>query len=138
MAQYAQEKSRPEIILLVEDEDPFRHLVRAILQSQGYEVLEAPNGNHALRIARQHSGDIHLLISDMVIPEISAPELARNLQATHPEMKVLLISKYPQGSVTLDRGWRFLRKPCAPDNLLDHVRELLSEPPAPRAGAMVS
>ena len=133
MQDHAQERPRPDAILLVEDEDPFRCLVQTILESHGYKVLDAHSPHEALHTAGNYRGRIGLLISDMVMPHMSAPELARSLQAANPDMRVLLISKYKQGSVVMGDGWRFLRKPFAPEVFVASVQELMNQAPAPRA-----
>lgn len=118
-----------ETILLVEDEHAVRTLVRAALEPCGYTVAEAGNGAEALAWGEKHRGPIHLLLTDVVMPRMDGPELARRLTALHPEMKVLYISGYPH-SVRADRsasglGGELLEKPFAPEALRRKVREVL-------------
>ena len=113
-----------ETILLVEDEPPVRQLFATALSRAGYRVLEARNGQEALLVFEKHSGKIQLLLTDMRMPYMGGGELARQLRAKHPELKLLCISGYPgadQEQVTGD----FLAKPFSRDDLLVKVREVL-------------
>jgi two-component system cell cycle sensor histidine kinase/response regulator CckA len=78
-----------ETVLLVEDEESVRQLAREVLETGGYQVLEAPDGGQALQLAEQHAGPIALLLTDVVMPGITGPDLARRLGARRPELKVL-------------------------------------------------
>jgi PAS domain S-box-containing protein len=125
--------SGSETILLVEDEEIVRTLVRSVLQAQGYDVLEADHGDEAVRISGSHVGPIHLLLTDIVMPQISGKELAKLLCQLRPEMKVLYMSGYTDDA-TIHRGvmeprLAFLRKPFAPDVLVSKVREILDSTP---------
>lgn len=118
-----------ETILLVEDEQAVRALARAALEPCGYTVVEAGDGAEALAWCEKHRGPIHLLLTDVVMPGMDGPELARRLTALHPEMKVLYISGYPH-TVPADRpasglGGELLEKPFAPGALRRKVREVL-------------
>jgi PAS domain S-box-containing protein len=118
-----------ETILLVEDEAEVRSLVRGVLESKGYTVLEARDGALALQIAEQHQGPIHLLLTDAVMPEMSGRELAEHLETVHRETKVLYMSGYTDNAIVhhgaLEPGTAFLQKPFAPDALARKVREVL-------------
>jgi signal transduction histidine kinase len=118
-----------ETILLVEDEDDVRSLARDVLETAGYEVLDAGSAAEALRVASQHSGAIHLLVSDVVMPEMAGPELARCLGATRADLKVLYISGYTGDALSkhggLDSTAMLLQKPFATDALVRRVREAL-------------
>ncbi|HEY6561343.1 MAG TPA: response regulator [Polyangiaceae bacterium] len=118
-----------ETILLVEDEDQIRMVVRAILSRSGYEVLEARNGPDALALDAGHSGIIDLLLTDVVMPQMSGPEVAERLRAARPSMKVLCMSGYTDDSVfrhaVLDRHFAYIQKPITPDSLTQKVREVL-------------
>ncbi|MBI3461983.1 MAG: response regulator, partial [Planctomycetes bacterium] len=118
-----------ETILLVDDESLVRGLIRRILEAHGYCVLEAGDGAEALHVSRQHSGRIHLLLTDVVMPEMSGTELARLLQEVKPETKVLFMSGYTDDAVTrhggLEPGRPFLQKPFTSDVLTRTVRETL-------------
>ncbi|HKC66268.1 MAG TPA: PAS domain S-box protein, partial [Pyrinomonadaceae bacterium] len=122
-----------ETILLAEDDERVRGLVRAVLEDYGYRVLAAENGGAALAISERHSGPIHLLLTDVVMPEISGSELADRLARSHPEMRVLYMSGYTDESIVhhgvLDADMPFIQKPFEPDALGRKVRELLDEEP---------
>lgn len=118
-----------ETILVVEDEEVVRSLARIILHSLGYTVLDANCGSDALAIANQHLGTIHLLITDVVMPEMSGCELAEHLGVIRPEMKVLFLSGYTDDAM-LHHGvsraeMAFLQKPFSPITLAAKVREVL-------------
>ena len=118
-----------ETILLVEDLDSVRALSQTILARRGYRVLEACNGDEALRVAREHPGVIHLLVTDVVMPRMTGPELATALVGERADLKVLFMSGYTDGAIVdhglLPAGSAFLQKPIAPDTLLDKVRKIL-------------
>lgn len=118
-----------EIVLLTEDETPVRRLTRMILEMNGYEVLEATNGNEALAIYKKHRGRFDLIVTDVVMPNMSGPELARTLEALSPGIKVLYLSGYTDDAIVrhglLDQKMAFLQKPFTPDALLRKVREVL-------------
>lgn len=117
-----------ETILLVEDSLRLRELTRHILEESGYTVLEAKDADEALRIAAQKS-EIHLLFTDVVMPGIGGRELAEQLQATHPEMKVLFMSGYTNDAIMrhgiLHEHVNFLQKPFSPLVLTQKVREVI-------------
>ena len=115
-------------ILLAEDEPPIRELLSKILNSAGYQVLVASDGKRALKIAEQ-TEKIDLLLSDVVMPEMSGVELAKALKSKRPEIRIMLTSAYPQGMLLIDSGWHFIPKPFFPQRLLDEVRKALSIPP---------
>ena len=122
--------SRPtETLLLVEDETVVRGLSRRALQSAGYEVLEAASPREALRVAERHEGTIHLIVTDVVMPELSGPALVQRLTARHTEAKVLFMSGYTADVLAphhfSDRNVAFLAKPFTPVILVKKVREVL-------------
>lgn len=123
-----------ETVLLVEDENLVRKLVRTILESRGYLVLEAPGGEEAFHICRSYQEPIHLLITDVVMPKMKGKEVADRLRSIYPEMKVLFVSGYTSDMIDqhgiLESGTHFLQKPFAPVDLLNRVRELLDSHPA--------
>ena len=120
-----------EIILLAEDDERVRGLVRAVLEGYGYQVLEAEDGSAALSVSERHEGLIHLLLTDVVMPKMSGRELADQLAESRPEMKVLYMSGYTDESIVhhgvLDANTPFIQKPFEPEALARKVRELLDE-----------
>jgi two-component system cell cycle sensor histidine kinase/response regulator CckA len=124
-----------ETILLVEDDETVRKFVNEVLESNGYRLLVAPNGVAALSICAQYEEPIHLLLTDVVMPEMSGRELADRLASQHPEMKVLYMSGYTDDVIVhhgvLDEGTAFIQKPFAADVLARKVREVLGDPGKP-------
>jgi CheY-like chemotaxis protein len=124
---------RAEIILLVEDALRVRAVVREILEMNGYNVLEARHGAEAIEISERHRGPIHLMVTDVVMPQMSGRELAQRLQPVRPDMKVLYMSGYTDDAIVrhgvLGAGMAFLSKPFTPDALALKVREVLDTPP---------
>jgi CheY-like chemotaxis protein len=121
-----------ETVLVVEDQEPIRRLIGKILESQGYAVLAAADGREALRVAEHHAGTIHILVTDVVMPEMSGREVGRRLAAGRPEMRVLYLSGYAGDSIVrdgvLEPGLSFLQKPFTPETLAHRVREVLDAP----------
>jgi len=121
-----------ETILVVEDEKMVRELVRSVLESHGYKVLEAPNGEAALELCQRQSDTIHLLLSDMVMPGLSGPELAKRLKESRTDMKVLYMSGYTEyalvGHGVMERVTSFIWKPFSTEALAAKVREVLNSP----------
>ena len=118
-----------ETILLAEDEDGVRALARVILEASGYHVLEARDGQEALRIAQGHAGPIHLLLTDVVMPQMSGRQLADSLTTQRPDIKVLYFSGYTDDTL-LHHGVRntcmtFFQKPFSHATLTRKVREVL-------------
>jgi CheY-like chemotaxis protein len=120
-----------ETILLVEDEPTVRALAVQILRQQGYRVLEAATGEEALRIAN-HGGpemEIHLLVTDVVMPGLGGRELVDRLEVDRPGMKVLFLSGYAGEAIAhhgiLEAGLTLLQKPFSPAELARKIRELL-------------
>jgi signal transduction histidine kinase len=128
-----------ETILLVEDEELVRSLERKVLEEGGYTVLEALTSNHALELSEQHDGVIDLLLTDVVMPQLSGRELADLLAPQRPEMRILYASGYTADAITrhgvLEPGIAFLPKPLTPTSLLRKVREVLDTPLAVRLKA---
>ncbi|MGD0091629.1 MAG: response regulator [Planctomycetota bacterium] len=120
-----------ETILVVEDEDPVRELVREMLEPNGYTVLLAPSGRAALRACAEHTGRVHLLLTDVVMPEMSGVQLAQDLGKTQTNLKVLFMSGYATHAIMnnsiLERGAEFIQKPFTPGKLARKVREVLDE-----------
>jgi two-component system cell cycle sensor histidine kinase/response regulator CckA len=118
-----------ETVLVAEDEDGVRELLRKLLTEFGYTVLTARHGRDALMVAGDRSGDIDLLVTDVVMPEMSGRELAETLRASQPDLKVLYISGYTDDEVVQrgvsGREMAFLRKPFASEELVRRVRGVL-------------
>ncbi len=129
-----------ETILLVEDEDSVRQLIRETLESRGYQVLQAANGNTALAMAARRSEKIHLIITDVVMPGLSGHELVQQLLAARPATKVLYLSGHAEETVATPLSSHspqaFLQKPFTLQNLSRKVREVLG--PAASQNALSS
>ena len=120
-----------ETVLVVEDEEGIRELVRDLLEMSGYTVLAASNGKEALQLCQTHKGAIHLLVTDVVMPEMGGPELVKRLKVQFPETKVLFTSGYTDHAIVrngeLEAGLSFIQKPFTPANLARKVREVLDK-----------
>jgi signal transduction histidine kinase/ActR/RegA family two-component response regulator len=119
-----------ETVLLADDDPSVRMLMRIVLERNGYRVLEAADGVEALRIWEQHAGPIHLLLTDIVMPEgISGRELAAQLLQRNPKLRVIFTSGYSADiagrELVLEEGQNFLQKPCPSDHILETVRKSL-------------
>ncbi len=118
-----------ETILLVEDDDAMRELTRTCLESGGYAVLDVATGESAVRAATRHDAPIHLVLTDVVMPGVSGPELARSLAASRPRVKVLYMSGYTADLIArqgvLDPDVLLLEKPFTKEALLRKVRKAL-------------
>jgi signal transduction histidine kinase/CheY-like chemotaxis protein len=118
-----------ESILLVEDDDAVRDVARGILRRHGYTVIEAPSPGEALLLCESHTGPIDLLLSDVVMPRMSGPELARRLVALRPAMKVLCMSGYTDDAAVrhgvVEADLAYLQKPLTVETLTRKVREVL-------------
>jgi CheY-like chemotaxis protein len=121
-----------ETILLVEDETVVRQLVAEILETTGYTVLQAGDGPSALELLRRHAEPVELLVTDVVMPGMSGPEVAKAVTAMRPGMQVLYTSGYTDQAIghhgVLEPGIAFLQKPFSADDLTTKVRGLLDEP----------
>jgi signal transduction histidine kinase/ActR/RegA family two-component response regulator len=120
-----------ETILIVEDQASVRHLAVSVLQQCGYQLLEAESGEDALRVASARPAPIHLLLTDVVLPGMTGKDLAEQLQAARPGMKVLYASGYAEDVIVhhgvVNPGIRFLPKPYPPHVLAAKVREVLDQ-----------
>ena len=118
-----------ETILLVEDQSEVRSVTRKILARHGYNVLEAANGSEALSILEKHDGEVHLLLTDIVMPGVSGLELAAQLVTWRPDLSVLYMSGHTDEAVVHHRvfesGMAFIQKPFTPNALLQVIRCLL-------------
>jgi PAS domain S-box-containing protein len=119
-----------ETVLLVEDDKAVRHMAQEILRLNGYKVLDASNGKEAIRVTEEYSGDIDLMVTDVVMPQIGGRQLAETLSLTRPQMRVLYMSGYTDDAIVhhgvLDGVAAFLEKPFTPDALALKVREVLT------------
>ena len=107
----------------MEDEDPVRRVVEAMLKRHGYQVLAAASSKEALVAAEQHRGVIHLLITDIMMPGMSGRKMAECLTARRPDIKVLYVSGY--GDAQAQSEAHFLQKPFSTEELATKIRELL-------------
>jgi DNA-binding NtrC family response regulator len=118
-----------ETVLLVEDDDAIRELAGRVLRTSGYEVVQARNGRDALTIEAGHRGDVHLLLTDVMMPELNGPDLAQRLVVRRPAMKVLYMSGFGYhlavASKLVGRQTGFVQKPFTPEMLSLAVRDLL-------------
>ncbi len=128
-----------ETILLVEDDEQIRTMSGVILRRQGYDVLEAESGAAAISLSRRFKPPIQLLVTDVVMPELSGRELALQLVSERPRMRVLYVSGHTDNAIAhhgvLEPGLAFLEKPITPLGLLRKVREVLlapAKPPEPK------
>jgi two-component system cell cycle sensor histidine kinase/response regulator CckA len=121
-----------ETILLVEDQEEVRQVAQEILRRFGYHVLTARNAGEALLFCERHPHQIHLLLTDVVMPQMNGPELAARLMPMRPDMKVLFMSGYTEDAIihhgVLDSGFAYLQKPLVPESLGRRVREVLDGP----------
>jgi CheY-like chemotaxis protein len=120
-----------ETILLVEDEPALLELTMKLLKRQGYTVLAASTPGEAILLAREHSGEINLLMTDVIMPEMNGRDLAKNLLALYPHMKRLFMSGYTADVIAhhgvLDEGAHFMQKPFSRKELATKVREALEQ-----------
>jgi nitrogen-specific signal transduction histidine kinase/ActR/RegA family two-component response regulator len=117
-------------VLVVEDESAVRGVVARVLRGKGYAVIEASDGAEALRAAREFSGEIHLVLTDVVMPGMSGRELISQIKAVRPGIKALFVSGYTGNAIVhhgiLDSGVAFLQKPFTDDSLARKVREMIA------------
>ena len=127
---YASPLPGHETILVVEDDDGLRPLIIDVLKMYGYEVLEARDGDEALRICKDHEGPIHLMLTDVVMPRMSGRQLAERMAPLYPQMQVLFMSGYTDNAIVhhgvLQEDTAYIQKPFAPDDLAKKVREVLA------------
>ena len=125
-----------ESILLVEDEDAVRELVQRILEARGYAVIEARNGGEGLKLCKSHPGQIDLLVTDVVMPELGGRELAEAALKLRPGLKVVFMSGHTQDVILkegVQQGAAFLHKPFTPMQLAQKVRDTLDSGDGPIA-----
>jgi two-component system sensor histidine kinase EvgS len=116
-------------VLLVEDESAVLRLSKIVLERFGYDVLTAATPGEAIQLFDNHQGPVHLLVTDVVMPEMNGRELAARLRASRPELKTLFVSGYSASALAprgvLDEGVHFLQKPFSLDDLAASVRQAL-------------
>jgi CheY-like chemotaxis protein len=119
-----------ETILLVEDEEAVRELIRTVLTEHGYDVIPARDPQHAVQIASTFAHEIHMLLTDVVMPGMSGRELANTVTQIRKGIRVLFMSGYTDNVITtggmLEKGLAFLQKPFSPNSLAQKVREVLT------------
>src|SRR5689334_9039961 len=108
-------------ILLAEDEQPIRSFVLEMLQKNGYNVIVAVDGQDAHHKSRQFRSTIHLLLSDVEMPNVTGIELATQLQIDRPDIRVLIMSGLAAGMLLLNDGWQFLPKPFMANLLRERI-----------------
>jgi PAS domain S-box-containing protein len=121
-----------ETVLVVEDEEPVRRLIRAALRRGGYRVVEARNGEEALEVYRREQREVTLVVTDVVMPRLGGAALAQWLRSVDPGLRILYLSGYTDDALERSgvqpSGSSFLRKPFSADTLLRKVREILDRP----------
>ena len=113
-------------IFIVDDDPAVLRCVADLLADHGYNILSWGSGAEALRQSKAYKGEIHLLLSDFQMPEMSGVELATAMTAERPRLKVLLMSGFPGGMLVLNEGWHFLAKPFIASQLRALVAGLVS------------
>jgi len=120
-----------ETILLVEDDISILKLIQKILNGLGYKVLAANSPKSALKLAKEHNSEIHLLVTDVIMPEMNGLEMANSLQSLYPDLKRVFMSGYTADTIAhhgfLDEGIDFIQKPCSRTDLAKIVRKVLNE-----------
>lgn len=115
-------------ILIAEDNEQLRQLLCLFLEGEGYRVLQGGNGREALEIAGAHDGRIDVLISDALMPELDGPGLVARIWELRPQVRLIIMSSFSPGPISLEGKWRFIRKPFSPGLLLQTIREVLAQP----------
>jgi CheY-like chemotaxis protein len=120
-----------ETVLVVEDEQVILDMCRIMLEKLGYRVLTTCSPREALRLAAEHAGSLHLLLTDVILPEMNGRELSQRLRASYPELKHLYMSGYTADVIAhqgmLEEGVRFIQKPFTMRSLAARVREVLDQ-----------
>ncbi len=121
------EENNNETILITEDNGPVLELAKTILSGKGYNILSADNGSDAMRIIKSYSSQIHILLTDIIMPEMNGKELFRAASEVHPEIKVLYMSGYSDNLISSDSSICFIQKPFTSEELAEKVREVLDQ-----------
>ena len=125
----AKELEKLETILVVDDTPMVLEVVVAILNTANFNVLEAGSGEEAIYVAANHTGKISLLLSDVQMPSMNGPELGETLKKLRPDLRVMLMSGLPGGSMlVLNYGWAFIEKPFLMSRLLEMIDVVLHSP----------
>jgi two-component system, cell cycle sensor histidine kinase and response regulator CckA len=120
-------KVAPKTILVVEDHLLLLKLVKEILEGAHFTVLTANSAKKAIQVEAAHSGTIDLLLSDVMMPGMSGPDLAKKLKEQRPEMRIILMSAYPDGALlVLNYGWHFMQKGFMPQALVGRIKHVLT------------
>jgi two-component system cell cycle sensor histidine kinase/response regulator CckA len=117
-------------VLVVDDEAAIRMLVCHALERSGFKAIEAANADEAIQVASGSAQSIEVLVSDIVMPGMSGIELAKNLRAANPGIRVILMSGYTDQPPRMEPGWEFLPKPFSPATLCDKVERLCGATPS--------
>ena len=124
-------KRGDETILLVEDEPAILGIAKTMLEKMGYRVIATGTPGKAIRLAQEHTGEIHLLLTDVIMPEMNGRDLAKNILSIYPDLKRLFMSGYTANVIAhhgvLDEGVNFIQKPFSMDQLGAKVREVLDQ-----------
>lgn len=127
----------PPTIMLVEDDDQIRGFVRTLLHNEPYHLLDAGTGVEALQKAQQHEGNIDLLLSDMLMPQLSGYDLAVRMRELYPGIRIILMTGYVEGEIVQrcleELNATFLDKPFQPAQLRQAVRDALNAPSSSQA-----
>jgi CheY-like chemotaxis protein len=130
--QHSRPVDGPETVLVAEDQDDLRRLVVTVLESRGYRVLDAADGAGALRLSEETEEVIDLLLTDVIMPDLTGKQVADRIQQARPGIRVLFMSGYADELIArkgvLDRGVSFLQKPFTIDTLVTKIREVLEAP----------
>ena len=125
------ELSGSETILIAEDDDSLRKLLRSTLKKYGYKVLDAGNGEEAIEICNSYDGLIQLMITDVVMPKMNGKEAVDRIHLLYPQLKVIFMSGYTDETIShhgvLDPGLNFIEKPFKPEKLARKIREVLDD-----------
>jgi two-component system cell cycle sensor histidine kinase/response regulator CckA len=124
-----------ETVLVVEDQEDVRRVIRTILESYGYHVVEAKDGAEALRLTEEHPTEIHLLLTDVILPGMNGKALSEHMRVLLPKLRVIFMSGYPEDVISrrgvLEQDVPYLPKPFSPESLAIKVREVLTGQPTP-------
>lgn len=121
-----------ETVLVVEDEEILLELIQEVLEMHGFQVLAALDGNEAMELCERHPSPIHLMLTDVMLPNQNGRELAEYLSPLHPEMKILFMSGYTEEAMMfqglVETALPFIQKPFTPMDLVRRVRETIECP----------